>query len=135
MQLSGDIAYIVWLTNMTGNNEVMLTASADSGHTFSNKINEINSIDTDSRDAQVGATDGGNFIVTWWETNETNAEPIMKISTDNGLTVGQILMLGEMEPSVSEYSNPYVVFKQISLYLFHSMCAKMHLVTSSQFTT
>jgi hypothetical protein len=40
-----------------------------------------------------------------------------------------------MEPSVSEYSNPYVVFKQISLYLFHSMCAKMHLVTSSQFTT
>gem|GEM_PF-6824111 len=59
----------------------------------------------------------------------------MKISTDNGLTVGQILMLGEMEPSVSEYSNPYVVFKQISLYLFHSMCAKMHLVTSSQLTT
>gem|GEM_PF-3856918 len=39
MQLSGDIASIVWLTNMTGNNEVMLTASADSGHTFSNKIN------------------------------------------------------------------------------------------------
>lgn len=65
MQLSGDNIYIVWLTNTTGNNEMMFTASADSGQTFSNKINEINSIDTDSRDAQVGATDSGNFIVTW----------------------------------------------------------------------
>jgi len=37
----------------------------------------------------------GNVIVTWWEINQTNAEPVMRISTDNGVTFGQVLKLGD----------------------------------------
>lgn len=93
--ISGDNIYIVWWTNTTGSNEVMFRASADNGQTFSNKINLSNSTYEDSRDAQLGVADGGNVIDTWWETNQTNAEPVMRISTDNGVTFGQVLKLGD----------------------------------------
>lgn len=73
----------------------MFRTSADNGQTFSNKINLSNSTYEDSRDAQVCVTDGGNVIVTWWEINQTNAEPVMRISTDNGVTFGQVLKLGD----------------------------------------
>jgi hypothetical protein len=33
-------------------------------------------------------------IVTWWETNETDEIPIMRVSNDNGETFGPILGLG-----------------------------------------
>ena len=39
-------------------------------------------------------SDGESVIVTWWETNETDENPIMRISNDNGETFGPILRLG-----------------------------------------
>jgi hypothetical protein len=40
------------------------------------------------------ATQGDDIVVTWWEINQTNSEPVMRISTDNDMTFGQILKLG-----------------------------------------
>ena len=40
------------------------------------------------------ATQGDDKVVTWGETNQTNSKPVMRISTDNEMTFGQILKLG-----------------------------------------
>jgi hypothetical protein len=77
--------YIVWAGNKTGHPEVMFRASADGGQTFNDKINLSNSSNADSTDAAISA-EGGSVTVTWWETNETSQEPLVRTSTDNGVT-------------------------------------------------
>jgi hypothetical protein len=32
--------------------------------------------------------------VTWWEGNQTDDIPVMRVSNDNGATFGPVLMLG-----------------------------------------
>ena len=90
----GSNIYVAWWTNTTGNDEVMFRASANNGQTFSDKSNLSNSTDANSQEAQVSATEDGNVIVTWWEINQTSAEPVMRVSTDNGTTFEPIQMLG-----------------------------------------
>jgi hypothetical protein len=90
--VSGDNIYIVWWTNKTGNDEVMLRISNDAGGTFREKINLSNTTTTDSVDAEVAA-DGSNIVVTWWERNQTSNEPATRASSDNGLTFGPVLKL------------------------------------------
>jgi hypothetical protein len=80
---SGNNIYIVWWKNTTGNNEIMFRASTDNGQTFSDKINLSNSTDADSQDAEIEATDNGDVIISWWERNSTNTEPVVRISNDN----------------------------------------------------
>ena len=81
--------YIVWAGNKTGHPEVMFRASADGGQTFNDKINLSNSSNADSTDAAISA-EGGSVTVTWWETNETSQEPLVRTSTENGVTFGPI---------------------------------------------
>ena len=38
-------------------------------------------------------SDGENLVVTWWETNQTDEIPVMRVSDDNGATFGPILRL------------------------------------------
>lgn len=89
---SGENVYIVWGGNKTGIPEVMFRASTDGGQTFNDKINLSNSSDTDSTDAAVTAG-GKSVTVTWWETNETSEEPLVRTSTDNGETFGPAMNL------------------------------------------
>ena len=90
---SGNNIYITWSTNTTGNDEVMFKASADVGKTFGNKMNLSNSPKSDSQDAQIAAS-GSNVYVSWWErANQTSNEPVMKISTDNGKSFGEVIKL------------------------------------------
>jgi len=89
---SGENVYIVWGSNKTGHPEVMFRASTDGGQTFNDKINLSNSSDTDSTDAAISAG-GGGVTVTWWETNETSEEPLVRTSTDNGETFGSVMNL------------------------------------------
>jgi hypothetical protein len=91
--ISGDNIYIAWWTNKSGNDEVMFRASSDAGQTFGDKINLSNTTDADSTRTEI-ATGGRNVIVTWWETNQTDDTPVMKVSTDNGKTFGPMLKLG-----------------------------------------
>ena len=91
--VSGDNVYVVWSNNNTGNDEVMFRASTDGGTTFSDKINLSNTTNSGSQDAEIAA-DGINVIVTWWERNQTNNEPVIRVSTDAGKTFGPLLKLG-----------------------------------------
>lgn len=90
--VTGDNVYAAWWSNKTGNEEVLFRASADKGETFGDKINLSNTTDADSTRAEIDA-DANNVVVTWWETNETSDVPVMKVSTDNGKTFGEILKL------------------------------------------
>jgi hypothetical protein len=114
--ISGDNVYVAWWTNKTGLDEVMFRASTDGGATFSDKINLSNSTGLVSDRAEIAA-EGGNVVVTWWESNQTihphTEEPVARISTDNGATFGPVLNLatngtigeaaaGEEEPPAEE---------------------------------
>ena len=90
--VSGDNIYVAWSSNKTGNEEVMLRVSNDSGKTFSDKINLSNT--TAHSDRIDIAADGKNVIVTWWETDESGEIPAGKVSNDFGKTFGPLLELG-----------------------------------------
>jgi hypothetical protein len=91
---SGETVYVVWGSDdpATNTTEVMFRVSGDGGQTYEDKINLSNSTGSNSTDFDVEATDD-NVIVSWWETNSTSSEPVLRFSTDNGGTFGPILRL------------------------------------------
>ena len=90
--VTGDNVYVAWWSNKTGNDEVLFRASTDKGQTFGDKINLSNTPDACSERVQIDS-DGDSVVVTWWETNQTNDTPIMRVSDDNGKTFGPLLKL------------------------------------------
>jgi hypothetical protein len=86
---SDENVYVVWGNNDTANNnsEVMFRASIDGGQTYADKVNLSNSTGSNSTDFDVEATID-NVIVSWWETNQTSAEPVIVFSGDRGATFG-----------------------------------------------
>ena len=90
--ISSDNIYAAWWTNETGNYEVMFRASSDGGVSFGDQINLSNTTDADSTRAEIDA-DADSVVVTWWETNQTDDTPVMKVSNDNGETFGLLLTL------------------------------------------
>ena len=91
---SDENVYVVWGNNDTANNnsEVMFRTSIDGGQTYADKVNLSNSSGSNSTDFDVEATID-NVIVSWWETNQTSAEPVIVFSDDRGTTFGPILRL------------------------------------------
>ena len=63
---------------------------------MADKINQSNSIGTESQDVEIAA-DGSNVVVTWWERNQTAEEPVVIVSTDNGVTFEPLLKLSANE--------------------------------------
>ena len=92
INVAGDNIYVTWTTNKTGHDEVMFRVSTDAGKTFGDKIQLSDSPDADSVNVELGE-DEGKVAVTWWEHNQTSVEPVMKVSTDNGKTFGDKIML------------------------------------------
>ena len=90
--ITGDNVYVAWWTNKTGNDEVMFRSSTDIGKTFGNVINLINSTDSNSTRVEIDSV-ADNVVVTWWETNQTDDIPVMRVSTDNGKTFGPLMRL------------------------------------------
>jgi hypothetical protein len=45
------------------------------------------------RDAEIEATDNGDVIISWWERNSTNTEPVVRISNDNDQMFDSLLRL------------------------------------------
>jgi hypothetical protein len=90
----GDNVYVAWWSNNTanGNNEVLFRVSTDDGSSFSDKINLSNTTDSESERVELDS-DGESLVVTWWETNQTDEIPVMRVSDDNGETFGPILRL------------------------------------------
>lgn len=107
--MTGDNVYVAWWTNNTSNNndEVNFRASADGGSTFGDKINLSNTTNSDSTNVEINS-DADSVVVTWWETNQTDETPVMRVSNDNGATFGPILRLapngtiGALEDEVDE---------------------------------
>jgi hypothetical protein len=95
--ITGDNIYVAWWTNKTGNDEVMFRASTDAGKTFGDKINLSNSPNANSTRVEIDS-DANSVVVTWWETNQTSDVPVMKVSTDNGKTFGEIIKLSANGP-------------------------------------
>jgi hypothetical protein len=95
--ITGDNIYVAWWTNKTGNNEVMFRASTDAGKTFGDKINLSNSPNANSTRVEIDSN-ANSVVVTWWETNQTSDVPVMKVSTDNGKTFGEIIKLSANGP-------------------------------------
>jgi hypothetical protein len=96
VSITGDNIYVAWWTNKTANNndEVMFRASTDAGKTFGDKINLSNTTNADSNRVEIdGDANSNSVVVTWWETNQTNDVPVMRVSTDNGKTFGDTIML------------------------------------------
>jgi hypothetical protein len=92
MAQSEENIYLVWSSNATGNGETMFRASHNNGTTFAEPVNLSNSTSSDSINAQVMAS-GNNVFVTWWETNQTDDTPVLRVSNDNGETFGPLLKL------------------------------------------
>jgi len=90
--ISGDNIYVSWWTNKTGNDEVLFRASTDKGQTFGDKINLSNTTDAASTRVEIDS-DANSVVVTWWETNQTDDTPVMRVSNDNGKTFGPTLKL------------------------------------------
>ena len=90
--ISGDNIYVAWWTNKTGNDEVMFRASTDAGKTFGDKINLSNTPDAGSERVEIDSA-ADSVVVTWWETNQTDDTPVMRVSDDNGKTFGPLLKL------------------------------------------
>ena len=88
--ITGDNIYIVWPTNKTRKDEVNFRTSSDGGVTFGDKITLSNSTHADSQDVEIAA-DGDNIVISWWERNATNEEPVARISSDAGATFGPLL--------------------------------------------
>ena len=66
--------------------------STDGGASFSDKINLSNTTNSESERVELDS-DGESLVVTWWETNQTDEIPVMRVSDDNGETFGPILRL------------------------------------------
>ena len=90
--ITGDNVYVAWWTNETGNDEVLFRASTDGGTSFGDKINLSNTTDADSTRVEIDS-DADSVVVTWWETNQTDDTPVMRVSNDNGESFGPLLRL------------------------------------------
>jgi hypothetical protein len=75
----------------------MFRASTDGGKTFGDKINLSNTTNADSTRVEIDS-DGNSVVVTWWETNQTDDTPVMKVSNDKGETFGPALNLRLTDP-------------------------------------
>ncbi len=95
--ITGDNIYVAWWTNKSGNDEVMFRASTDAGKTFGDKMNLSNTPNANSTRVEIDS-DANSVVVTWWETNQTSDMPVMRISTDNGKTFGDIINLSAKGP-------------------------------------
>ena len=91
--ITGDDVYVAWWSNKTGNDEVFFRASQSRGENFGDKINLSNSTNADSTRVEIDS-DADSVVVTWWETNQTDDTPVMRVSNDNGKTFGPLLKLG-----------------------------------------
>ena len=92
--ITGENVYVVWQSNNTSNNneEITFRASTDGGVSFGDKINLSNTTNSDSHKVEIDS-DADSVVVTWWETNQTDDTPVMRVSSDNGVTFGPLLRL------------------------------------------
>ena len=94
--ITGDNVYVAWWNGTVGqpdiNVDVFFRASTDGGQSFGERVNLSNTTDSDSWNVETDS-DADSVVITWWETNQTDNTPVMRVSNDNGATFGPVLIL------------------------------------------
>jgi len=94
--ITGNNVYVAWWNGTVGqpdiNVDVFFRGSTDGGQTFGDRVNLSNTTDTDSWNVETDS-DADSVVITWWETNQTDNIPVMRVSNDNGETFGPLLTL------------------------------------------
>src|SRR6185503_6855378 len=86
IQALGNITFVVWQDNSTGNDEIYLRKSSDGGITFGNATNLSDNVGN-SQSPQIQALGNITFVV--WQDNSTgNDEIYLRKSSDGGITFG-----------------------------------------------
>jgi len=89
---SGDNVYVSWVSNKTGNFEVMFRVSNDNGKTFTDKINLSNTTESDSLDPHIAAN-GQNVYVSWHDNKTGNWDTYLRTSKNGGQTFGNTIRI------------------------------------------
>ena len=112
MFVSDNNIYAVWMSNPSGNYDVMFAKSTDDGKSFSRPV-DISNTKLDSGYPQFTVS-GNNIYVTWTETiSDTNYDVLFAKSTDTGSTFDKPINLssnlGESGwPQIAYDGNVYV---------------------------
>src|SRR6476660_350690 len=86
IQALGNMTFVVWQDNSTGNDEIYLRKSSDGGITFGNATNLSDNVGN-SQSPQIRALGNITFVV--WQDNSTgNDEIYLRKSSDGGITYG-----------------------------------------------
>jgi hypothetical protein len=92
LSASGNNVYAAWVSNKTGNFEVMFRVSNDNGKTFLDKINLSNTTGSNSLDPHIAAY-GDNVYVSWHDNKTGNWDTYVRTSKDRGQTFGKTIMI------------------------------------------
>ena len=93
IQALGNITFVVWQDNSTGNDEIYLRKSSDGGITFGNATNLSDNVGN-SQSPQIQALGNITFVV--WQDNSTgNDEIYLRKSSDGGITFGNATNLSD----------------------------------------
>lgn len=107
LSASGNNVYVAWVSNKTGNWEVMFRVSDDNGKTFSDKINLSNTPGSNSLDPHIAAY-GDNVYISWHDNKTGNWDTYVRTSKDRGQTFGDTIAIkgtGDM-PQTSKLGVP-----------------------------
>jgi hypothetical protein len=96
ISVTGRHVYVAWHTNNTvnGNEEVFFRASTDGGKTFGDKVYLSHTVSSNSTRIEIDS-DGDIVAEQWWESNETDDVPAMRVSDDNGETFGPTIKISK----------------------------------------
>jgi hypothetical protein len=91
ISVTGRHVYVAWHTNNTvnGNEEVFFRASADG-----DKVYLSHTVSSNSTRIEIDS-DGDIVAVQWWESNQTDDIPAMRIGNENGETFGPTLKISK----------------------------------------
>jgi hypothetical protein len=92
LSASGNNVYVSWVSNKTGNWDVMFRVSNDNGKSFGEKINLSNTPNSTSLDPHIAAY-GDNVYVSWHDNKTGNWDTYVKTSKDRGQTFGDIIQI------------------------------------------
>src|SRR6266540_4078099 len=84
IESEGNSTFVVWQDNTTGNNEIYLRKSANTGFTFGNK--KMLSQSPGSSESPQIESEGNSTFVVWQDNTTGNNEIYLKKSTDGGVT-------------------------------------------------
>jgi hypothetical protein len=94
--------YLVWIDNVSGNKEVMVSLSDDSGSSFSEPVNVSNS-DDDSSNPRLAASSDGKNVFLAWEEGSDNREILLTQSDDSGSSFSEPVNVSNSD---DDSSNP-----------------------------